>query len=133
MREAECTFDYLSQMKVLSIIIVVVSVDFISNVMSFVYLVALFNPVVKFFVDRTDCVVKQLGVSSFFFSCFDIKRYSKKGIDEASCVICLVEFEENDEIIDLKCHESHKFHYPCIRSWLSKQFICPICRSHGIV
>ena len=33
-----------------------------------------------------------------------------------SCVICMTEYEENEDIKVLPC--SHEFHVPCIDPWL---------------
>ena len=43
------------------------------------------------------------------------------------CLICLDTFEEDDEIIKIKCN--HVFHCNCIKSWLCKESNkCPVCR-----
>ncbi|PWA77093.1 zinc finger, RING/FYVE/PHD-type [Artemisia annua] len=50
-------------------------------------------------------------------------------VDEV-CSICLVEFEEEDEVSQLdKCR--HVFHSCCIERWLERDhFTCPLCRSN---
>ncbi|XP_058105636.1 brassinosteroid-responsive RING protein 1-like [Magnolia sinica] len=54
--------------------------------------------------------------------------YAEKVMDE--CVICLCEFEEDDEIRRLRNCE-HVFHGRCLDRWMDcgKQ-TCPLCRSH---
>ncbi|XP_058106743.1 brassinosteroid-responsive RING protein 1-like [Magnolia sinica] len=46
------------------------------------------------------------------------------------CVICLCEFEEEDEIRRLR-HCEHVFHVSCLDRWMDcDQKTCPLCRSH---
>ena len=47
-------------------------------------------------------------------------------IDENCCPICLVEYEEGDEIRCLPC--GHEFHKSCVDSWLANNASCPSCR-----
>ena len=46
-------------------------------------------------------------------------KYGKKNENhEDECLICMVSYEENDDIIYLPCHEKHFFHADCIKKWL---------------
>ena len=49
-------------------------------------------------------------------------------LDEVNkkCVICLEEFKNKEKVTALPC--IHLFHTPCIKDWLKKQKICPICK-----
>ena len=47
-------------------------------------------------------------------------------IDDEPCSICLEEFVIPNRIIVLACE--HKFHSDCIKSWISQDSSCPICR-----
>jgi len=49
--------------------------------------------------------------------------------EEVSCSICLMEYSEADEIIQLPCDERHFFHAPCIKDWLDKNNTCPLCKA----
>jgi E3 ubiquitin-protein ligase DOA10 len=51
------------------------------------------------------------------------------GSEEISCSICLLEYKEADEIIQLPCDERHFFHAPCITEWLEKNNNCPLCKA----
>ena len=42
------------------------------------------------------------------------------------CVICMDDFEFNDETISLPC--VHIFHSDCIKKWFKRQNTCPICK-----
>ncbi|KAJ4958422.1 hypothetical protein NE237_025533 [Protea cynaroides] len=51
-------------------------------------------------------------------------RESKRGLE---CAICLVEFQDNDEIRLLTvCN--HVFHRNCIDEWFGNHTTCPLCR-----
>ena len=44
-----------------------------------------------------------------------------KANDDANCVICCVNFtEEDDDVTELECDERHIFHTECLRPWLEK-------------
>ncbi|KRW99372.1 hypothetical protein PPERSA_02484 [Pseudocohnilembus persalinus] len=43
------------------------------------------------------------------------------------CYICIVEYTENDKIINFEC--GHTFHLDCIKDWLKKNATCPSCRN----
>lgn len=48
-----------------------------------------------------------------------------ESLDEPSCSICLISFEEGDRIGALEC--DHNFHVDCLKSWLSRKNTCPLC------
>ncbi|KAG7393005.1 hypothetical protein PHYPSEUDO_013493 [Phytophthora pseudosyringae] len=65
----------------------------------------------------------------------DAKAGAKRPISSVSsastcaedCVICLSELQGADEqFVSLPC--GHRFHLPCIRSWLKLRSTCPSCR-----
>ncbi len=48
--------------------------------------------------------------------------------DQDSCVICLSEFENGDNVTTLPC--GHDYHTECIKPWLLKRSSkCPICKA----
>ena len=46
--------------------------------------------------------------------------------EDNDCTICLEEFNNDEEIIKLKCN--HLFHSKCIDDWIKKNQSCPLCR-----
>lgn len=45
--------------------------------------------------------------------------------EDATCSICLCEYENNDQVVRLSC--SHLYHYDCISSWTKNHVRCPLC------
>ncbi|CDW86556.1 zinc finger family protein [Stylonychia lemnae] len=54
-------------------------------------------------------------------------KNNKADSDENKCTVCMMEFEEGDELITLTCF--HKYHNGCIKEWFHRQNFCPICRT----
>lgn len=51
--------------------------------------------------------------------------------EEGTCVICLEEYANMDDVGMLKgC--KHDFHVGCIKKWLSMKNLCPICKSEPV-
>lgn len=51
-----------------------------------------------------------------------IMKRSKK-----TCAICMEGFEEEQIIKKLYC--SHIFHRKCLKEWMKRNKVCPLCRS----
>lgn len=50
-----------------------------------------------------------------------------QGSGENQCPICLIDFEEKDELRKLpEC--SHYFHQSCVDEWFKRNHTCPLCR-----
>lgn len=50
-------------------------------------------------------------------------------IGRETCPICIVDFEEGDDLRLLPCEGKHSFHQQCVDPWLLKlSSSCPICR-----
>ncbi|KAJ6625616.1 hypothetical protein B0H10DRAFT_2002290 [Mycena sp. CBHHK59/15] len=50
-------------------------------------------------------------------------------IGRETCPICIVDFEEGDDLRVLPCDGAHRFHQTCVDPWLLElSTACPICR-----
>ena len=67
-----------------------------------------------------DCVKKEAYVS----------KVTEEGGEEDSCTICLMPFEEGEELSAFKTC-GHAFHAMCVEQWLAKdtKATCPNCRA----
>lgn len=53
-------------------------------------------------------------------------------IGRETCPICIVDFEEGDDLRVLPCEGHHRFHQQCVDPWLLElSSSCPICRHGG--
>jgi hypothetical protein len=59
---------------------------------------------------------------------FTTSKYSIDKNTVKECSICLLDFEEDDDIVDLTC--THIFHKNCIIEWCHVKAECPNCREH---
>lgn len=55
-------------------------------------------------------------------------EYSKKDADMPDCIICLVTFCSDDQIVVFSCDQKHYFHKKCGFEWLEVRTECPLCR-----
>jgi Ring finger domain len=54
-----------------------------------------------------------------------------ESIGRETCPICIVDFEDGDDVRILPCEGKHVFHQACVDPWLLElSSSCPICR-HG--
>lgn len=56
----------------------------------------------------------------------------EKGLEEggvhSTCMVCLEDFIEGEEVTLLPCEGGHRFHPHCIGPWLEGHRTCPNCR-----
>ncbi|XP_074316593.1 E3 ubiquitin-protein ligase MBR2-like [Silene latifolia] len=48
---------------------------------------------------------------------------------EPKCSICQEEYESDDEMGKLEC--GHAYHLHCIKQWLSRKNVCPVCKTEA--
>ncbi|KAI9121915.1 hypothetical protein K1719_006604 [Acacia pycnantha] len=56
---------------------------------------------------------------------------SEQSQEEGTCVICLEEYKDMDDVGTLKTCR-HDYHVSCIRKWLSMKNKCPICKAPAL-
>jgi len=57
-----------------------------------------------------------------------VKTYSSTSDESSECYICLINYNEGDELAELPCNTNHHFHEGCIKKWLKINNACPLCR-----
>ena len=50
--------------------------------------------------------------------------------DEVTCTICIMDIEEGERVGVLECN--HLFHSDCLKSWIKRKNVCPLCQSPDI-
>ena len=54
-------------------------------------------------------------------------------IGRETCPICIVDFEEGDDLRVLPCEGHHRFHQECVDQWLLElSSSCPLCRQGAL-
>jgi hypothetical protein len=82
------------------------------------------------FIEDSDRTVlrKKAGLSNFDLDRMPTFVYTTKDeVENDECSICLTSFEMGEMLISLPCHQRHSFHANCIREWLVRQNVCPLC------
>ena len=57
----------------------------------------------------------------------EIKEKYNYLIEENSCQICLMPFNDEDNVTIFSCNK-HYYHEKCLKDWMEYQIVCPICR-----
>ncbi|KAL1550572.1 RING-type E3 ubiquitin transferase [Salvia divinorum] len=68
------------------------------------------------------------GLSAETIASLPSINYKSQGNQEGisdSCVICRLDFEDDDTLILLSC--KHSYHSECINNWLQINKVCPVC------
>ncbi|XP_057774003.1 E3 ubiquitin ligase BIG BROTHER-related-like [Salvia miltiorrhiza] len=68
------------------------------------------------------------GLSAETIASLPSVNYKSQGNQEGisdSCVICRLDFEDDDALILLSC--KHSYHSECINNWLQINKVCPLC------
>lgn len=69
------------------------------------------------------------GESRISASSREIDTRMPESIGRETCPICIVDFEEGDDLRVLPCEGKHRFHQSCVDPWLLElSGSCPICR-----
>ena len=62
--------------------------------------------------------------------CRKLEEAASMDEEDESCVICQEEYEKEEKIGFLDC--GHEYHADCLKKWLLRENVCPICRSPAI-
>lgn len=81
-------------------------------------------------LSRPSAPVASLPAPDDVVDAIPIRKFTKKLWEEATrCNICLVEYEDGDQVKVLPCH--HEYHVACVDKWLKEiHRVCPLCRSN---
>ena len=74
---------------------------------------------------------RQLSLKRYIASLQNHKHaeYVNKDSDMPDCVICLITFTADDQLIVFDCDPKHYFHEKCAQEWLEVKTECPLCRA----
>ncbi|SBS84177.1 RING zinc finger protein, putative [Plasmodium ovale curtisi] len=81
---------------------------------------------VRFFLLRRLTSSKGWKLSKRFSLLNYLWFITDRKLKNESCSICLSDFVEKDEIMELRC--LHNFHTKCAKKWLSQRRLCPLCQ-----
>lgn len=85
-----------------------------------------------FFSYNHDGVFSKKGVPRKFFT--EVKSFKYENtliLRNDSCAICLSEFSEKEELLELNC--KHVFHWKCAKRWLVQRRLCPLCQRNVLL
>ncbi|OEL31806.1 hypothetical protein BAE44_0007189, partial [Dichanthelium oligosanthes] len=54
-------------------------------------------------------------------------EYDGSGADNM-CVICMRDYKKGKRLYVMPCAQKHRFHRKCLKKWLSRSNLCPLCR-----
>lgn len=81
---------------------------------------------------RLDPTARPIESSASPSTALDERDVVPAAIGRETCPICIVDFEEGDDLRVLPCEGHHRFHQQCVDPWLLElSSSCPICRHGG--
>jgi len=88
----------------------------------------LIEAVVRIFICRCESPCLNSKEVQFEKKSIPITQYKNQKEEQNRCSICLRDFEENERIVELRCHKAHVFHADCLNEWVKMNPYCPFCR-----
>ncbi|DBA04785.1 TPA: hypothetical protein N0F65_004422, partial [Lagenidium giganteum] len=70
----------------------------------------------------------QLEITKYKKPQRDVEEESKGSSGDDVCPICLIDFEDDEDVRKLPC--KHIFHVPCVDEWLKRNTSCPMCKGN---
>jgi hypothetical protein len=84
----------------------------------------------KYLYRRICCCCKGGGTVLIGYSLANIPFVKRNFKDSpVDCAICLADFAFGVKVSPLYCDVRHLFHTDCIRQWLTRNPICPLCKA----
>jgi len=80
------------------------------------------------FIDLQETLAARRGVSEEVLNAIPLIRYEGGENRATECMICLADFDNNDQLRRLPC--GHVYHQPCIDEWLHRCTDCPLCKAN---
>lgn len=105
-------------------------ITFVQKIINFILLMICFILMVNSFTSDPSSFYIHYGVDPEIIKNLPTIPADKKHL--GTCVICLKDISEGDEILIVNCPGKHYFHGDCIKSWLLVKSSCPMCRSNII-
>ncbi|CAD8057441.1 unnamed protein product [Paramecium sonneborni] len=91
---------------------------------------ALYMPIILFlFLFKSTCkIINKIQTKNKIkkMSLFHYHHNIEPSISQ--CNICMCDYSENDQIIQLPCSNMHHFHNHCFQQWILIKQQCPVCR-----
>jgi len=84
-------------------------------------------------MDVQDMLQNRRGMHNDTIDAMEQENYKENDKSEnkqTQCMICLMDFEDEDKIRTLPCAGQHVFHCLCIDEWLRRCTDCPICKTN---
>jgi len=57
------------------------------------------------------------------------RKYTVNLSGSHNCGICVEEYKNEDNLIQLQCNVNHHFHERCLTKWMEREDFCPTCHS----
>eukprot|EP00931_Biecheleriopsis_adriatica_P067854 TRINITY_DN41917_c0_g1_i1.p1 TRINITY_DN41917_c0_g1~~TRINITY_DN41917_c0_g1_i1.p1 ORF type:complete len:396 (-),score=78.03 TRINITY_DN41917_c0_g1_i1:82-1269(-) len=74
---------------------------------------------------------RRQGLTGDVIDRIELRSWEDSGPDgQRQCMVCLCNFEKDEEVRRLPCSGSHVFHASCIDEWLRRCTDCPICKTN---
>lgn len=119
----------LSHETLTSLIISMCSTNMLSLLIRAVVAIIYFYSFIDTSLTAQPTLKQRTGLSNLDLDRMSTFVYTNKDeVENEECSICLSSFDMGDMVISLPCHHRHSFHANCIRLWLKRMNVCPLCQ-----
>lgn len=106
-------------------------ISFAQKLFNFILLIIVIVSMIKLFNTDSAQFFSQYGIDPDFIRNLPTTKADDK--HTSTCVICLKDIVEGDDILILHCPGGHYFHSKCIKKWLLVKSVCPMCKDVNIL